>query len=124
MTRNEKIKRIARDILRLKTLETRKRDSLDFHDHAVWSIKEALEAAYDAGFNRGLARSRPLITAADELISSIMAAREHWECAASKPSSGAWALDELEPASTRLLQRVETAKRAIKAHKAPKEGAA
>lgn len=43
------IERIARDILRIETLETRKSDSLDFHDVAVWSIKEALEAAYRAG---------------------------------------------------------------------------
>ena len=43
------IERIARDILRLDTLETRKSDSLDFHDVAVWTIKEALEAAYRAG---------------------------------------------------------------------------
>lgn len=43
------IARIARDILRIETLETRKSDSLDFHDVAVWSIKEALEAAYRAG---------------------------------------------------------------------------
>ena len=43
------IERIAREILGLETLETRNWDSLDFHDHAVWSIKEALEAAYDAG---------------------------------------------------------------------------
>ncbi|MDO3530837.1 hypothetical protein Q3O93_02765 [Ralstonia pseudosolanacearum] len=43
------IERIARDILRIETLETRKSDSLDFHDVAVWSIKDALEAAHRAG---------------------------------------------------------------------------
>ena len=40
---------IAKDELCLETLETRKSDSLDFHDCAVWSIKAALEAAYEAG---------------------------------------------------------------------------
>lgn len=35
--------------LGLETLETRKSDSLDFHDMAVWEIKAALEAAYAAG---------------------------------------------------------------------------
>jgi len=40
---------IAKDELHLETLETRKSDSLDFHDCAVWSIKAALEAAYEAG---------------------------------------------------------------------------
>lgn len=58
MSRNETIKRIARDILRLETLEERKSDSLDFHDMAVWTIKEALEAAYDAGVKAGKARAR------------------------------------------------------------------
>jgi hypothetical protein len=43
------IARIARDILRIDTLESRKSDSQDFHDLAVWTIKEALEAAYRAG---------------------------------------------------------------------------
>lgn len=40
---------IAREVLGLETLETRKMDSLDFHENAVWSIKEALEKAYEAG---------------------------------------------------------------------------
>ncbi len=40
---------IAREILNLETLETRRMDSLDFHELAVWEIREALEAAYNAG---------------------------------------------------------------------------
>ncbi|MCL4199557.1 MAG: hypothetical protein KJZ69_18840 [Phycisphaerales bacterium] len=40
---------IAREALGLETLETRSRDSLDFHDLAVWCVKEALERAYEAG---------------------------------------------------------------------------
>jgi len=40
---------IAKATLRIDTLETRKSDSLDFHDVAVWSVKAALEAAYRAG---------------------------------------------------------------------------
>ncbi len=47
---NDTLNRIARDTLHLETLETRMSDSLDFHDLAVWSIKAALEAAYQAGF--------------------------------------------------------------------------
>lgn len=43
------IAEIARQLLSLETLETRKSDSLDFHDMAVWSIKAALESAYEAG---------------------------------------------------------------------------
>jgi Family of unknown function (DUF6900) len=42
--------RIAREVLDLETLEERKMDSLDFKEHAVWSIKQALLDAYAAGF--------------------------------------------------------------------------
>lgn len=47
---------IARRELGRDTLETRRSDSLDFSDQAVWSLKAALEAAYEAG--RRSARSR------------------------------------------------------------------
>lgn len=40
---------LASKHLSLDTLETRKSDSLDFSDQAVWNIKGALEAAYRAG---------------------------------------------------------------------------
>lgn len=43
------LSRIAREHLGIETLETRKSDRLDFHDLAVWSIREALRAAYQAG---------------------------------------------------------------------------
>ena len=33
----------------IETLETRNSDGLDFHDVAVWSIRDALEAAFAAG---------------------------------------------------------------------------
>jgi len=37
----------------VETLETRNSDSLDFHDVAVWAIKEALEDAFIAGMECG-----------------------------------------------------------------------
>lgn len=40
---------IAQQHLNVETLVTRKADSLDFHDVAVWNVKDALEAAYEAG---------------------------------------------------------------------------
>jgi hypothetical protein len=43
------IQEIAQKLLNLETLETQHSDRLDFHDIAVWQIKEALEAAYKAG---------------------------------------------------------------------------
>ncbi|MBK8015230.1 MAG: hypothetical protein IPK20_00085 [Betaproteobacteria bacterium] len=47
------IAEIARRILHLDTLETRNSDALDFHELAVWSIREALVAAYNAGRTAG-----------------------------------------------------------------------
>ncbi len=43
------LEEIAKKHLNLETLETRNSDSLDFHDVAVWSLKEALQEAYEAG---------------------------------------------------------------------------
>jgi hypothetical protein len=40
---------IAERHLFLETLETRMSDSLDFHDHAVWAVRSALEVAFEAG---------------------------------------------------------------------------
>jgi len=40
---------IANKHLNLETLETRNSDSLDFQEVAVWSLKDALEAAYESG---------------------------------------------------------------------------
>ena len=44
-----KLAQIARQHLRIETLETRGSDSLDFHDVSIWGVKAALEAAYDLG---------------------------------------------------------------------------
>lgn len=43
------IEGIAREKLGVSTLETRRSDALDFHDVAVWQLRAALEAAYQAG---------------------------------------------------------------------------
>lgn len=45
--------RIAREELGVPTLTTRNSDALDFHDVAVWSLRNALAAAYDAGRRAG-----------------------------------------------------------------------
>ena len=44
---------IAQSKLGIETLETRKSDSLDFHDTAVWCLRDALEAAFNAGVEQG-----------------------------------------------------------------------
>lgn len=48
-TKTDILAAIAATELGVSTLETRRSDRLDFHDIAVWSIREALSAAYDAG---------------------------------------------------------------------------
>lgn len=45
---------IAQKHLDIETLATRHGDNLDFHDVAVWRIKEALHAAFMAGCELGL----------------------------------------------------------------------
>ena len=44
---------IAQSKLGIETLQTRRSDSLDFHDTAVWCIRDALEAAFNAGLAAG-----------------------------------------------------------------------
>ena len=51
--RDRIIREIASRVLDIETLETRNRDSLDFHELSVWSIKKALEDAYAAGLAAG-----------------------------------------------------------------------
>ncbi len=46
---DEIIDQIAKKHLRLKTLETRGCDHLDFSEHSVFEIKKALEEAYKSG---------------------------------------------------------------------------
>ncbi|MEQ5844420.1 hypothetical protein N0A02_33740 (plasmid) [Paraburkholderia acidicola] len=43
------LKRIAAEHLSIDTLDVRNSDRLDFHDVAVWNIRGALEAAFEAG---------------------------------------------------------------------------
>lgn len=45
----ETIARIAREHLDIGALKTRNMDSLDFHECAVWCIRSALKAAFEAG---------------------------------------------------------------------------
>ena len=44
---------IAQKHLRIDTLKARNSDRLDFHDTAVWCIRDALEAAFKAGVELG-----------------------------------------------------------------------
>jgi hypothetical protein len=42
-----------RKALGLETLEARGRDALDFHDLAVWTIRDAIQIAFNAGYDAG-----------------------------------------------------------------------
>ncbi len=47
--KNKVLAQIANNELCIRTLDTSKINSLNFHDLAVWDIKTALRAAYEAG---------------------------------------------------------------------------
>ena len=51
--KEQTIQRIARETLRLKTLEQRGRDDLDFHALGVAQLRRALARAYEAGREAG-----------------------------------------------------------------------
>lgn len=53
MTTTDLFTRIAQMHLSIDTLETRHRDSLDFHDVGVWCVRDALQAAFEAGLAEG-----------------------------------------------------------------------
>ncbi len=46
--REEVVEKIALNYLGF-TLKTQNSDGLDFHDTAVWTIRQAMELAYEAG---------------------------------------------------------------------------
>lgn len=50
---------IAQKHLGIETLQTRNSDSLDFHDVAVWNVRQALEAAFKAGVEVGASMPKP-----------------------------------------------------------------
>ena len=51
MTSTQILEKIAAEILKVDTLEAKNSDALDFHELSVWRLKDALEAAYRAGYS-------------------------------------------------------------------------
>lgn len=45
--------KIAKEVLGIDTLVTRKSDSLDFHEVSVWSLKQAFQKVFDLGVDTG-----------------------------------------------------------------------
>jgi len=56
--RDATLLRIAQERMLMKDLTTTK-SSADFHETAVWCVKDALEAAYAAGLEAGVAKAPP-----------------------------------------------------------------
>jgi hypothetical protein len=56
---NDQLGKIAQSCLGFDTLVTRNSDELDFRDVAVWSVAEALRAAYELGA-KGVNHDRPM----------------------------------------------------------------
>lgn len=61
--RDALLTQIAQKHCHVETLETRKSDSLDFHDVSVWGLKDALEAAFKAGAEQQLAKETRAVAA-------------------------------------------------------------
>ncbi len=56
--------RLARERTDIRTLRTRRRDSLDFHDVSVWALLDMMQSAYDAGFKAGVEHAIAAYTSA------------------------------------------------------------
>jgi hypothetical protein len=56
--RDAQLLEIAQRQFRIETLETQNWDRLDFHDVAVWSIRAALEEAFEAGRRAGASETQ------------------------------------------------------------------
>ena len=103
----DKLLTIARDKLGVETLETRCSDRLDFHDIAVWSIKDALTAAFRAGADQG--KPVVVITVQGGLVAEVNATApvtvfvEDWDCPPDKPLVMEFESDELTPDQARRV---------------------
>lgn len=53
---NNALENIAKDVGHLDTLETRMSDRLDFYDMSVWTIKNLMREAYEAGYKAGVGK--------------------------------------------------------------------
>ena len=51
--REKLIRQLATDVLHIDSIDTRNSDRLDFPEVAVWNLRDALEAAYEAGRAKG-----------------------------------------------------------------------
>ena len=57
--RDQQLEAVAKAVLDIPTLETRKHDSLDFHEVSAWGLREALRKAYMAGYGAAISDVDP-----------------------------------------------------------------
>ncbi len=62
---------LAHEHLHIETLEVRRSDSLDFHVVSVWGVKNALQAAYQAGANDRTGNRAPDPTELQEALEAL-----------------------------------------------------
>ena len=65
MNKTARIEKIAQDYLHIETLKTRNSDRLDFHDIGVGCLSDALNVAFDAGYNTAIMEQRTQKATAD-----------------------------------------------------------
>lgn len=82
---------IAQTTLGIETLETRRSDPLDFHEVAVWSIREALQAAYEAG-RQAASRPEPTTPPWAKAIEASANATRLWKVAKASRGGRLYAL--------------------------------
>jgi hypothetical protein len=63
---------LAREHLRIPTLESRRADSLDFHDVAVWQVEAALKAAFDAGVRSADRNAKSQVATRKDLVPATL----------------------------------------------------
>lgn len=101
---------IARDKLGIETLETRCSDRLDFHDVAVWCIKDALVAAFRAGAD-SVAKPTVVVTVRGGLVEDVNATApvtvfvEDWDCPPDRPLVMDFDADRLTPPQARRVAK-------------------
>ncbi len=74
--RDALLTQIAQRHCHVETLETRKSDSLDFHDVSVWGLKDALEAAFKAGAEQQLAKETRTASELPDAAADVEALRQ------------------------------------------------
>ena len=60
-SRDRILARIAKEVLRIPTLKTRRGSRLDFHEVAVWELGRALELAFMVGQRHPATGRRPQV---------------------------------------------------------------